>query len=63
MGAHRALCENYGDFGSVPPDGQGDRRNCCVPGRRTAQILTQSRNSSNELKQTQVSPETPVWLH
>ena len=41
-----------GYFGHVLPDGAGDRSNDCVPIRRTAQILTQSKNSDNELKQT-----------
>ena len=39
-----------GSFGPVSPDGQGDRRHCRVPVCRTAQILTQSKNSGNEFK-------------
>ena len=34
------------------PDGQGDRSDYRVPIRRHAQILTRSKNSDNELKQT-----------
>ena len=41
-----------GYFGPVFPDGQGDCGNHCVPMHRTAQILTQSKNSHNELTQT-----------
>ena len=37
--------------------GQGDRSSYCVPIHRTAQILTQSKNSENELKQTMVHSE------
>ena len=57
QGAHRALCprcarivRQVGYFGPVFPDGRCDRSNYCVPRHRTAQILTQSKNSDNELK-------------
>ena len=41
-----------GYFGPVSPDGQSDRSHYSVPTRRTAQILTQSKNSDDESKQT-----------
>ena len=47
-----ALCppvRKVGYFGPVFPDGQGDRSNDCVPMHGTAQILTQSKNSDDEL--------------
>ena len=44
------------------PDGQGDRGNYCVPMRRTAPILTQSKNSDNELKQTMFHTENASLL-
>ena len=42
-----------GYFGSVSPDGQGDRSNYGVPIRRTAQILTQSKNSDKVMFHTE----------
>ena len=56
-GAHRALCLRCAKsrlffFGPVFPDGQGDRGHYCVPRHRTTRILTQSKNSDDELKQT-----------
>ena len=51
-----------GYFGPVSPDGRGDRSNCCVPMRRTAQILTQSKNSDDELKQTTFHTENATSL-
>ena len=41
----------------LSPDGQGDRGNHCVPTHRTAQILIQSKNSDNEVKQTMFHTE------
>ena len=41
-----------GYFGRVFPNGRGDRNIYCVPMTRTTQILTQSKNSDNELKET-----------
>ena len=38
-----------GYFGPGSPDGQGDRNNYYVPIQRTAQVLTQSRNSDRAL--------------
>ena len=46
-----------GYFGPMFPDGPGDRSNDCVPIHRTAQILTQSQNSDNEVKQTMFRTE------
>ena len=34
------------------PDGQGDCSSYCVPIRRATQILTESKNSDNQFKQT-----------
>ena len=47
----RCACavRKVGYFGPVFPDGQGDRSNDCVPMHGTAQILTQSKNSDDEL--------------
>ena len=53
MGAHCALCPRCSKsrlFWTRFPDGQRDCDNYCVPKRRTTQILTQSKNSDNELK-------------
>ena len=44
--------QKVGYFGPIFPDGQGDHSNYCVAIHRTTQILTQSNNSDNELKQT-----------
>ena len=45
-----------------PADGQGNRGNYCVPRHRAAQILTQSKNSDNELKQTTFPTENARLL-
>ena len=54
-GAHRTLCPRCARASPplfpIIPDGQGDRSNHRVPIRRTAQILTRSKNSDNELNQ------------
>ena len=49
-----AVCavRKVGYFGSVFHYEQGDHSNYCVPRHRTTQILTQSKNSDNDLKQT-----------
>ena len=51
IGAVRALCPRCAKtppmLDPCSPDGQGDRSNCRVPMHRTAQILTQSKNSDN----------------
>ena len=58
QGVHRALCLRCAHamksrlFGSVSPDGQGDRDTDRVPRNRAARMLTQSKHSENELKQT-----------
>ena len=44
-----------GYCGPGVPHGQGARSNYCVAIHRTTQILTQSKNSDNELKQTMFS--------
>ena len=41
-----------GYFGPLSPNGEGDRSNYRVPIHRAAQILTQSKNLGNDLKQT-----------
>ena len=55
MGAHvpcaRAV-QKVGYFGPMFPNDPGDCSNDCVPIHRTAQILTQTQNSDNEVKQT-----------
>ena len=45
-GAPRAV-RDVGCFGPGSPDGQGDRKDCCVRIHRTAQVLTQSTNSDS----------------
>ena len=57
-----ALMQKVGYFGPVSPDGQGDHSNYCVPMRRTAQILTQPKNSDNDLKQTMFHTENARLL-
>ena len=51
-----------GHFGPVSPDGQGGCNNYCVPRHRTAQILTQSKNSDDELKQSMLHTENAECL-
>ena len=57
-----ALCEKVGNFRPVFPYGQGDCSTFCVPIPRTAQILTMSKNSDNELKQTMFHTENARLL-
>jgi len=60
---HRArTLREVGYFGPIFPDGQGDRSNCCVPTYGTAQILTWSKNSDIELKQTMFPNKNATWL-
>ena len=54
----RTMCcaravRRVGYFGPVPPGGQGDRNNYCAPIHRTAQILTQSKNSDKVVFHTE----------
>ena len=46
-----------GYFRPVSPDGEGDRGNHCGPRHRTSQILTQSKNSDDEPKQSMFHTE------
>ena len=57
----RAL-RKVGYFRPVSPDGQRDRSNYCVPVCRTAQILTQSNNSEDELNQPMFHTENARLL-
>ena len=50
MGPHRALRPRCA---TCPPDGQGNRGNYCVPRNRTAQILTQPKNSDDSMFHTE----------
>ena len=54
-GAAPCAVRKVGWFGPVFPDGQGGRGNYCVPIHRTAQILTQPKNSHNDFKTNYVS--------
>ena len=47
--------QKLGYFRPVFAECQGDRSNCSVPMHRAARILTQSKNSDNELKKNYVS--------
>ena len=58
-GPRDALCprcacavRKVGYVGPIVPEGQGDCDKSCVPTHRTAQILTQPKNSDDEVKQT-----------
>ena len=56
-----------GYFGPISPDGHGDYvaivfSKYRVPRHRTAQILTQSENADNELKQIMFPTENAGWL-
>ena len=55
----RAVCavRKVGSFRPAFPDGQGDRSNYCILRHRTTQILTQSKNSDNELTQLCFTPK------
>ena len=46
------VVRKVGYLGPIFPDGQGDHGNSCVPIHMTTQILTEFKNSDNELKQT-----------
>ena len=50
-----------GSFGPIFPDGQGDCIHYCVPIHRTTQVLTQYKNSDNELKQMVLPTKMPDW--
>ena len=60
----RCACavRNVGYFGPVFPDGQVDCGDYCVPTHRTAQVLTPSQKSDNELKQTIFHTESAKLL-
>ena len=51
-----------GYVGPVFPDGQGGRNNYRVPRHGTVQILTQPKNSDNEVQQTMLHPENARLL-
>ena len=64
-GAHRALCASCATsrpFRPISPDHRGDCGNYCVPMHTTAQILTQSQNSDNELNQPMFHTESARLL-
>ena len=42
-----------GYFGPIFPDGQGDRKNYCVPMHRTAQILTEYKSVDKAMFHTE----------
>lgn len=49
--------QKVGYLGPMFPDDPGDCSNNCVPIHRTVQILTQSQNSDNAVKQTMFHTE------
>ena len=63
--AHCVMCARCAKVGYLRPvflDGKGDRGNHCFSIHRTAQILTQSKNSDNELKQPMFHTENARLL-
>ena len=59
--APSAVCK-VGYSRPVFPDSQGDHGNYCVPRHKTAQILTQSKNSDNDLNQPMFHTENARLL-